>query len=805
MPPTQTKNPQSKQYDSFMDTVPPSYRAAHLLFAYYAAFPAVFSPDLLYQLWLNFREYSYTPQQNDGDENQTQIQTTTQQNLHIVVVSDLLQSGFCREVAFELYEMDEQLAQYLKQNFKTLQEEYQIQTLYTHKDIAIFLLDYTERYLQHAHYQNLRDNYYWKAMFEAFPEQANQAVKEALNKKKSSGQSSYNLYFQLVELQPDPLSDNQQQQDTNKIPVFSYEKAADFVEVEEAGVVREVVRRLGLSAPNSEQTTKKQAAQLLIAQAKTQKLTRLDLGNCDLTDLEKEVPELFELVDLEELILSSMWWDWKQKTWARSSNKGNKNQLQQIPAQIVELQNLRTLIWGGDMGKSWELGSIEQLPKTLPNLCELQLRYCQINDISPLINFPQLERLDLSGNEISDISPLAQLKNLTHLRANGNRISTPAPIAQLQNLVYVELCRNQIADLSPLLPRLLPQKTKTKTGTIPLNLCYQETNIPDYSISVFDNPLTNPPVEIVRGGNAGVLEYWRVRNMATVTTKLLNVHIKPSNTTRVVRNLVEKEEVYVYNISKDSLWCQIGENEFVNRRFLQLSKTVKTNLILQDIANDMLLAEGGTFMMGSNNYEDENPMHSVTLDSFYISRYPVTQAQWELIMGNNPSYFRGDAQCPVENVSWNDIQDFLKKLKQLTGQNYHLPTEAEWEYAARGGNKSMGYQYAGSNNIDEVAWYNENSNYSTHPVGQKKPNELGLYDMSGNVWECCQDYWYGSDYYKNSAAKNLLGLANDSSRVLRGGSWNYFAAGCRVAYRYYYSPGYRISYYGFRLALPSRA
>lgn len=219
----------------------------------------------------------------------------------------------------------------------------------------------------------------------------------------------------------------------------------------------------------------------------------------------------------------------------------------------------------------------------------------------------------------------------------------------------------------------------------------------------------------------------------------------------------------------------------------------------------MIYVEGGTFQMGatpeqdSYAHVDEKPVHSVTLSDFCIGETEVTQALWKAVMGNNPSYFKGD-NLPVENVSWNDCQEFIRKLNQLTGKTFRLPTEAEWEYAARGGNKSRGYKYAGGNSIDNVAWYDDNSGNSTHPVKGKRANELGLYDMSGNVWEWCQD-WYLKEYYSVSPSKNPQGPASGSIRVLRGGSWRYFTWDCRVSDRDPNGPDYRHNYYGFRLAL----
>ena len=206
---------------------------------------------------------------------------------------------------------------------------------------------------------------------------------------------------------------------------------------------------------------------------------------------------------------------------------------------------------------------------------------------------------------------------------------------------------------------------------------------------------------------------------------------------------------------------------------------------------EMVKVEGGTFSMGSYSGEsDEQPVHSETVGTFYIGKMEVTQKLWAAVMGANPSKFRGE-NLPVEMVSWFDCQEFVDRLSRITGRIFRLPTEAEWEYAARGGNKSRNYTYSGSNDLYRVAWYDKNSGSMTHPVGQKLDNELGVYDMSGNVWEWCSDN-YSSSY---SSPRN------SSNRVLRGGSCGNTAAYCRVASRSYNSPGYRFGYVGLRLAL----
>lgn len=234
-------------------------------------------------------------------------------------------------------------------------------------------------------------------------------------------------------------------------------------------------------------------------------------------------------------------------------------------------------------------------------------------------------------------------------------------------------------------------------------------------------------------------------------------------------------------------------------------------ITVNGVSFKMIAVEGGTFTMGatseqgSDAYDDESPTHSVTLSSFSIGETEVTQALWEAVMGQTPtsegslwssSYGLG-SNYPAYFVSWNDCQTFITKLNSLTGKTFRLPTEAEWEYAARGGNKSKGYKYAGSNTIGDVAWYTDNSGSTTHNVATKAANELGLYDMSGNVEEWCQD-WYGD--YSSGSQTNPTGPSTGSSRVFRGGSCFSYARFCRVSLRDYCTPDYGYSRPGLRLA-----
>ncbi|OQX74564.1 MAG: hypothetical protein B6D61_11505 [Bacteroidetes bacterium 4484_249] len=248
---------------------------------------------------------------------------------------------------------------------------------------------------------------------------------------------------------------------------------------------------------------------------------------------------------------------------------------------------------------------------------------------------------------------------------------------------------------------------------------------------------------------------------------------------------------------------------------LTANGVIDKNIKLEKVPSgdiEMVFVKGGTFTMGctseqSDCGDDEKPTHEVSVSDFYMGKYEVTQKQWLEIIGNNPSHFKNCDDCPVEQVSWNDVQEFIKKLNANTGLHYRLPTEAELEYAASGGSLSPagggaggGFKYAGSNNIYEVAWYEDNSSKKTHPVGQKQPNELGIYDMSGNVWEWCSD-WYGENYYENSPRNNPQGPSSGSYRVWRGGGWYSNSWSCRVASRIRIAPGDRGSCLGFRLVL----
>jgi formylglycine-generating enzyme required for sulfatase activity len=215
----------------------------------------------------------------------------------------------------------------------------------------------------------------------------------------------------------------------------------------------------------------------------------------------------------------------------------------------------------------------------------------------------------------------------------------------------------------------------------------------------------------------------------------------------------------------------------------------------------MVTIPGGSFEMGSNDGNpDERPVHRVNVNTFQMGVFEVTQAQWVAVMGENPSHFQDCDDCPVESVSWDDVQEFIKRLNQKTGKNYRLPTEAEWEFAAGGGRKGRHTVFSGSNTINAVGWYVTNSQGLTHPGGKKNPNEFGLYDMTGNVWEWCQD-WYSADYYASSVADNPQGPSSGKNKVFKGGGWFNNERRCRIAARDSNPPDGAYNYLGFRLVL----
>ena len=264
------------------------------------------------------------------------------------------------------------------------------------------------------------------------------------------------------------------------------------------------------------------------------------------------------------------------------------------------------------------------------------------------------------------------------------------------------------------------------------------------------------------------------------------------------------------------VWDVLSEREHLKGENICFKVEVEAGnqlFTVNGVSFEMVRVEGGTFTMGataeqgSDAWEFEKPTHQVTLSSYSIGKTEVTQALWQAVMGKSVRQIASDlgektygvgSNYPMYYVSWQDCQEFITKLNALTGKNFRLPTEAEWEFAARGGNKSRGYQYSGSNALNDVAWYDDNSSNKTHPVAKKAPNELGIYDMSGNVNEWCSD-WYGS--YTSASQTNPTGPNSGSDRVYRCSDYASNARGCRVSFRYYDPPARRLCFTGLRLAL----
>ena len=266
---------------------------------------------------------------------------------------------------------------------------------------------------------------------------------------------------------------------------------------------------------------------------------------------------------------------------------------------------------------------------------------------------------------------------------------------------------------------------------------------------------------------------------------------------------LDEKESSTINVILSKERTTVKSNVIAQAESVPKIQNVKT-FTFKDIEIRMIRVEGGAFTMGATPEQsndansNERPTHRVTLSTYYIGEIEVTQELWQAVMGSNPSRFIG-LKRPVERVSWDDCQAFIRRLNILTDNRFRLPTEAEWEFAARGGNNSRGNRYAGSNTISEVAWYDDNSNSETHDVAQKNHNELGLYDMSGNVLEWCQDKY--DDRYRGGSETNPIGPIHGMYNVLRGGCWSFGAERCRVSYRHSATNNYRNNLIGFRLAL----
>ena len=367
--------------------------------------------------------------------------------------------------------------------------------------------------------------------------------------------------------------------------------------------------------------------------------------------------------------------------------------------------------------------------------------------------------------------------------------------------------------------------TALKAGTVTLEVSDKETGeTQNVAVAVVDGPLgdlvlSTNSVEVNEGQTA-MVSFYQGSGQYDVQSST------PTVATATLQGEGSQQVVVIKGIKQGVATVVVRDTQFDKVATINVtvigngSEPQAQTFTVNGVSFKMVAVEGGKFTMGataeqgSDAYPNEVPAHQVTLSGYSIGQTEVTQELWQAVMGSNPSCFQTSTnsnygtnlQRPVECVSWNDCQTFVTKLNQMTGKNFRLPTEAEWEYAARGGNLSQGYKYAGSNTIGDVAWYWYNipshssgsAGYGTQTVATKAPNELGLYDMSGNVWEWCQD-WYGS--YSSNAQTNPTGPTTGSYRVSRGGGWDGDARDCRVSYRDDNTPSSSYSYLGLRLAL----
>ncbi len=384
------------------------------------------------------------------------------------------------------------------------------------------------------------------------------------------------------------------------------------------------------------------------------------------------------------------------------------------------------------------------------------------------------------------------------------------------------------------------QTTVAANGSTPYIYCvFADTDSPTLTITSDNTYRTvfDASSSVLKPGKSGFLTlptsedhrgWMTIQAVTGITLDKTSVSIKPGSTTQLTAtispdNATDKSITWsssntaVATVDKNGKVTAVKEGtatitvQSVSNSSIkatcQVTVSVDRTFTVGGVTFRMKLVEAGTFQMGSTEYSSEQPIHSVTISKdYYMGETEVTQALWKAVTGYSPtsggsswssSSGLGDSY-PAYYISYEDVQSFIKKLNSLTGENFRMPTEAEWEYAARGGNKSKGYTYSGSNTIGNVAWYDDNISSKTHAVKTKAANELGIYDMSGNVWEWCSD-WYNT--YSSSAQTDPTGPTTGTYRVLRGGSWYNYATLCRCANRYYFTPSDRNHGLGVRLAL----
>jgi len=470
-----------KLFTAYLKRLPPSYRDPNMIFAYYVSFPMVFNPDMLYQLWLNFQDYQL--------DNKISI-------LPSVVVSDLLQSGLCEEVAFELYEFDSDVVVYLKENIDSLCDEKQIKLLYKHKDIAAFTLGYADIYLRHPRLRNLFDIYYWKSLFALDPEKATDEVKAILKEKASQEvtrptDQEATIYLTLASQQAEVQTPSPET--FNKLPVFSSTPAPDHIKITNKGLVQQIAQKLGLKSEDKvvvhSTFSPSQYVIELIEKAKSEKSKILDLGNCSLNGtLPNELFDPYFIENLEWLSLGDRFIDIKTQAYTSTSNKGDKNIFTGNESDLLKLSTLKSLTclyfgyfsWGGELSSGAFL-------KECKNLNTLGFWGNQFTSFDSIPVLPNLKDFRFSNNKISQLKNISKLSSITVLDVGKNNIEDIQEVAGLFNLKKLWLNSNNIKDLSPI-KKFFEDK--------------------DFFCDVNDNPLETPPLSVAIQGNKSIINYF---------------------------------------------------------------------------------------------------------------------------------------------------------------------------------------------------------------------------------------------------------------------------------------------------------
>ncbi|CAK8712446.1 MAG: Formylglycine-generating enzyme, required for sulfatase activity, contains SUMF1/FGE domain [Candidatus Electronema aureum] len=460
--------------------------------------------------------------------------------------------------------------------------------------------------------------------------------------------------------------------------------------------------------------------------------------------------------------------------------------------------------------------SLHRIPpwlKRFTNLLKLDLSKNQLDADSDLLEtlqaMPKLDVLNLSGNPLfagetaaQSLAPVWQRLNELgelYLSETQGAAKNYGSLAPLQSLKVLDLSNNQIAN---------------EVGALELNKLagLEELNLSKNGMSTF--PATELPAQGLKSLDLSFNELTEISYVEMNELRIWQLHKQENGPVRLAEDygdlfaLKELKKLQCDSPSQLPEGLKKRLERMAQDRLHEQRRSACAEFglgscdsgVMTDPVSGMqfMYIPGGCFDMGSDENDDEKPVHEVCVNAFWMGKYEVTQGQWRKVMGGNPAKFQKGDDYPVEQVSWKEAQEFITKLTSMTGKKFSLPAEAEWEYACRAGGSG---RYCGGDDPDLVAWYDGNSGGNTHPVGGKEKNFFGLHDMSGNVWEWCSD-WYGKDYYASSPKDNPTGPERGGYRVLRGGSFFYFSQGCRAVYRYGYSPGNRDGFLGLRLVLP---